>query len=67
MTEQSSMQDESTLIMLVQHYASKFGITFSSNLMSDETHKPRLMMLMMDAINGKRGPITDEDVLHGHD
>lgn len=61
------MEDETALIMLVQHYAAKFGITFSSSLMTDEALKPRLMLLMMDAINGKRGAVTDEDVLHGHD
>jgi hypothetical protein len=59
------MEDETTLIMLVQHYAAKFGITFSSSLMTDAALKPRLMMLMMDAINGKRGPVTDEDVING--
>ena len=57
--------DESAMIMLVQHYAGKFGITFSSSLMDDEQHKSRLAMLMMEAINGKRGPVTDEDVLNG--
>lgn len=59
------MEDETALIMLVQHYASKFGITFSSSLMTDEALKPRLMLLMMDAINGKRGAVTDEDVING--
>lgn len=59
------MQDEQALIMLVQHYAAKFGITFSSSLMQDEAHKARLMLLMADAINGRRGPVTDEDVTGG--
>jgi hypothetical protein len=58
------MEDESTLIMLIQQYASRFGITFSSKLMDDEALKPKLMMLMMEAINGRRGPVTDEDVTH---
>ena len=64
MTE-NSMEDDSALIMLVQHYAGKFGITFSSSLMDDARYKSRLAMLMMEAINGQRGPVTDDDVLNG--
>ena len=64
MTE-NSMEDDSALIMLVQHYAGKFGITFSSSLMDDERYKSRLAMLMREAINGQRGPVTDDDVLNG--
>ena len=64
MTE-NSMEDDSALIMLVQHYAGKFGITFSSSLMDDERYKSRLAMLMMEAINGQRGPVIDDDVLNG--
>ncbi|MCB5187711.1 hypothetical protein LG200_06785 [Methylobacillus caricis] len=56
------MSDEQGLIMLVQQYATKFGITFSSSLMDNEQHKARLLMLMAEAISGKRGPVTDEDV-----
>lgn len=48
--------------MLIQQYASKFGITFSSSLMDNEEHKQKLLVLMMEALNGKRGPVTDEDV-----
>lgn len=59
------MEDERGLIMLIQQYASRFGITFSSSLMADEALKPRLMQLMMEAINGQRGPVTDEDVING--
>ncbi|HZV98230.1 MAG TPA: hypothetical protein VFF74_04495 [Methylophilaceae bacterium] len=59
------MEDERGLIMLIQQYASRFGITFSSSLMADEALKPRLMQLMMEAINGQRGPVTDEDVTNG--
>lgn len=51
--------------MLIQQYAAKFGVTFSSSLMDDEQHKARLMTLIADAINGKRGAVTDEDVLNG--
>ena len=56
------MSDEQGLIMLIQQYASKFGITFSSSLMENEQHKQKLLVLMMEALNGKRGPVTDEDV-----
>lgn len=56
------MSDEQGLIMLIQQYAGKFGITFSSSLMDDEQYKAKLLTLMVEAINGKRGPVTDEDV-----
>jgi len=56
------MEDESTLIMLVQQYASKFGITFSSKAMENEETKQKAMLLMMQALNGSRGPVTDEDI-----
>jgi hypothetical protein len=56
------MEDESMLIMLVQQYAAKFGITFSSKAMENEDTKQKAMMLMMEAISGKRGPVTDEDL-----
>jgi hypothetical protein len=54
---------ESVVIMLVQQYAAKFGITFSSSLMNDEKHKQKLIQLMGQAISGKRGAVTDSDVL----
>ena len=54
---------ESVVIMLVQQYAAKFGITFSSGLMNDEKHKQKLIQLMGQAISGKRGAVTDSDVL----
>lgn len=63
MTENTD-EDESMLIMLVQQYAARFGITFSSSLMQDDAHKAKLMLLMVEAINGKRGAVTDEDVMH---
>ncbi len=56
------MEDESTLIMLIQQYASRFGITFNSKAMEDEETKQKAMLLMMQAINGTRGPVTDEDL-----
>ncbi|SNR99955.1 hypothetical protein SAMN05192560_2163 [Methylobacillus rhizosphaerae] len=56
------MSSEQGLIMLVQQYAAKFGITFSSSLMDNEEYKARLLVLMAEAISGKRGPVTDEDV-----
>ncbi len=54
---------ESVVIMLVQQYAAKFGITFSSSLMNDEKNKQKLIQLMGQAISGKRGAVTDSDVL----
>ncbi len=56
------MEDESMLIMLIQQYSSRFGITFSSRAMDDEDTKQKAMMLMMQAIKGDRGPVTDEDL-----
>lgn len=56
------MEDESMLIMLIQQYASRFGVTFSSKAMDDEATKEKAMMLMAQAISGKRGPVTDEDL-----
>lgn len=56
-------ENEAGVVMLVQQYAGKFGITFSSRLMDDPVTKKRLAQMMAEAIMGKRGPITDEDVL----
>lgn len=56
------MEDESSLIMMIQQYSSRFGITFSSKAMEDEETKQKAMTLMMLAISGKRGPVTDEDL-----
>ena len=56
------MEDESMLIMLIQQYSSRFGITFSSKAMEDEEVKQKAMMLMMQAISCQRGPVTDEDL-----
>lgn len=55
--------NEAGVVMLVQQYAGKFGITFSSRLMDDAQAKKKLMQLMAEAIMGKRGAVTDEDVL----
>lgn len=56
------MEDESMLIMLIQQYSAKFGITFSSKAMEDEDTRQKAMVLMMQAISGQRGPVTDEDL-----
>ncbi|HSI22896.1 MAG TPA: hypothetical protein VK959_07735 [Methylophilaceae bacterium] len=56
------MEDDSIVIMLIQQYAAKFGITFSSKAMEDESTKQKAMQLMMEAVSGKRGPVTDEDL-----
>ncbi len=62
MTEEMGAS-ESVVIMLVHQYAAKFGITFSSSLMDDEKRKQKLIQLMGQAISGKRGAVTDSDVL----
>lgn len=56
------MDSESIVIMLIQQYAAKFGITFSSKAMEDEATKQKAMQLMSEAIAGKRGAVTDEDL-----
>jgi hypothetical protein len=53
---------EAGLILLVQQYAAKFGITFSSRLMDDPDSRKKLTQLMAEAIMGRRGAVTDEDV-----
>jgi hypothetical protein len=60
-----ALEDENDmgLLMIIQQYASQFGITFSSKLMDDPDTKKKLMQLMAEAISGKRGAVTDEDVL----
>ena len=64
---QENMQDggrsETVLIMLIQQYAAKFGITFSSHLMSTPAHKQKLMQLMGQALSGNRDAINDANVL----
>lgn len=56
------MEDESMLIVLIQQYAAKFGITFSSRVMDNQATKEKAMQLMAEAIAGKRGPFTDADL-----
>lgn len=56
-------ENEMGLLMIIQQYASKFGITFSSKLMDDPEAKKKLIQLMAEAISGKRGAVTDDDVL----
>lgn len=63
MNIESVDDNEAGVVMLVQQYAGKFGITFSSKLMDDPVTKKKLMQLMAEAIMGRRGAVTDEDVL----
>jgi hypothetical protein len=56
------MEDESMMIMLVQQYSSRFGMTFSSKAMEHEETRLKAMQLMMEAISGSRGAVTDEDL-----
>lgn len=55
------MEDERMLIMLVQQYAAKFGITFNSSVMDSEASKQKALVLLSQALSGQRGPVTDED------
>ena len=57
------MEDETILIMLVQQYAAKFGITFSSKYLDDADKKEKLIGLIQEALAGKRGAVTDDDLL----
>ena len=56
------MEDEAVLVMLVQQYATKFGITFSSRHLDDPDKKTRLIALIQQALAGKRGAVTDEEL-----
>ena len=56
------MEDETVLIMLVQQYAGKFGITFSSKYLDDPDKKSQLISLIQEALAGKRGAVTDDDL-----
>lgn len=56
------MEDESILVALVQQYAARYGITFSSKHLDDPDKKAQLISLIQQAISGKRGPVTDDDL-----
>lgn len=56
------MEDEAILVMLVKQYADKFGITFSSKYLDDPDKKQKLIALIQEALAGKRGPVTDDDL-----
>ena len=56
------MEDEAVLVMLIQQYANKFGITFSSNHLDDPDKKSKLIQLIQQALAGERGSVTDADL-----
>ena len=56
------MEDEGMMIVLIQQYAAKFGITFNSKAMDDEQTRQRAYTLMMQALSGERGAVTDADL-----
>jgi hypothetical protein len=56
------MEDEGMMIVLIQQYAAKFGITFNSRAMDDEETRQKAYSLMMQALSGQRGAVTDEDL-----
>lgn len=60
---ETSVEDETVLIMLVQQYAGKFGITFSSKYLDDADKKAKLISLIQETLAGKRGPVTDDDLI----
>jgi len=57
------VEDETILVALVQQYAGQFGITFSSSYLDDPDKKAKLISLIQEALAGKRGAVTDEDLL----
>ena len=57
------VEDETILVMLVQQYASKHGITFSSKHLDDPEKKKQLIVLIQESLAGKRGPVTDDDLI----
>ena len=57
------VEDETILIALVQQYASRYGITFSSKHFDDPEKKTKLISLLQQAMSGQRGPITDDDLV----
>ena len=57
------MEDETILVMLVQQYAAKYGITFSSKHLDDSDKKAQLISLIQESLSGKRGPVTDDDLV----
>lgn len=56
------MEDDTILIMLVQQYANKYGITFSSSHLDDADKKDKLIKLIQQALAGERGAVTDADL-----
>lgn len=56
------MEDETVLVMLVQQYASKYGITFSSKHLDDPDKKAQLISLIQASLSGKHGTVTDDDL-----
>lgn len=57
-----SVVNEDILIILVKQYADRFGITFSSKHLDDEEKKQQLVVLIQEALAGKRGQVTDDDL-----
>ena len=57
------MEDETILVMIVQQYANKYGITFSSKHLDDPEKKAKLIGLIQESLSGKRGPVIDDDLV----
>ncbi len=58
---QDDDDDESGLLMLIQHYAKQFGIGFNSSVMDNPSQRAKLVQMLGDALAGKRGAVTDAD------
>ena len=54
--------DEMLLMMLVKQYNMHFGMTFSSKYVAAEDGQEKVAKLLQEALAGKRGPVTDEDI-----
>ena len=54
--------DEMLLMMLIKQYNMRFGMTFSSKYVAAEAGQAKVAKLLQEALAGKRGAITDEDI-----
>jgi hypothetical protein len=54
--------DEMLLMMLIKRYNMQFGMTFSSDAVATEEGQTKVAKLMQEALAGKRGPVSDDDI-----
>jgi len=48
--------------MLIKQYNMRFGMTFSSEAVATKQGQTKVAKLMQEALDGKRGPVSDEDI-----